>query len=160
MGILGRGEYSLTAGIIPEKVPYPLLENQLGNEFIFYNRYAFNMMRFFEFTSNKYASLQYTQNLEGLITNSLPLIKKWNWRNHFTFNYLIGDLGSEFDLRRNNLRSLNGKPYVELGYGFSNIFRFLRVDFIHRLTHLEDNNASKHPKTPKFSIKLSAQIRL
>ncbi len=160
MGILGRGEYSLTAGIIPSKVPYPLLENHLGNEFIFYNKYAFNMMRFFEFTSNKYASLQYTQNLEGLITNSLPLIKKWNWRNHFTFNYLIGDLGSEFDLRRNNLRSLNGKPYVELGYGFSNIFRFLRVDFIHRLTHLEDNNASKHPKTPKFSIKLSAQIRL
>lgn len=159
MGILGRGEYSLTGGIIPDKVPYPLLENHLGNEFVFYNKYAFNMMRFFEFTSNKYASLQYTQNLEGLITNSLPLIKKWNWRNHLTFNYLIGELGEDYDLQRNRLHSLGGKPYMEIGYGFSNIFRFLRVDFMHRLTHLNDTHF-RSQVAPKFSVKVSAQIRL
>jgi hypothetical protein len=162
MGIFGRGEYSLTGGWIPNKVPYPLLENHLGNNFGFYNKYAFNMMRFFEFTSNKFVSLQYTQNIEGLITNSLPIIKKWNWRNHVTFNYLFGDLDPSFVnnsyLKGEDFRSLNNKPYMEVGYGVSNIFRFLRVDFIHRLNHLESVIDGK--PAPKFSVKVSAQIRL
>ena len=159
MGILGKGQYSITAGIIPNRVPYPLLENHLGNDFIFYNRDSFNMMRFFEFTSNRYASLQYTQNLEGLITNSLPLIKKLNWRNHITFNYLIGDLDPKFNTD-GKLNSLNGKPYMEIGYGVSNILRFIRVDFTHRLTHLHNTSSIFHSNPPKFSIKVSAQIRL
>ena len=159
MGILGQGEISLTGGIIPDKVPYPLLENHLGNEFVFYNKDAFNMMRFFEFTSNKYASLQYTQNLEGLITNSIPLIKKLSWRNHITFNYLIGNLDDKFN-SEGILNSLNNKPYMELGYGISNIFRFLRVDFTHRLTHLNNTNVNFTTNPSRFNIKLSAQIKL
>lgn len=158
MGLLGRGEASITGGIIPNKVPYPLLENHLGNEFVFYNNDAFNMMRFFEFTSNKYASLQYTQNLEGLITNSLPLIKKWNWRNHITFNYLVGGLDDKF--KDGKLSDLSGKPYMELGYGISNIFRLLKIDFVHRLTHLQNTNHRFNENPPKFSVKISAQIRL
>ena len=159
MGILGQGNYSLTAGIIPDRVPFPLLENHLGNEFVFYNRNSFNMMRFFEFTSNRFVSLQYTQYLEGLITNRLPLIKKLNWRNHLTFNYLIGDLEERFNAN-GALNGLNGKPYIEVGYGFSNIFRFLRVDFVHRLTHLNNTSSVFETNPPKFSIKVSAQIRL
>ena len=159
MGILGRGQVSLTGGIIPNKVPYPLLENHLGNEFVFYNNDAFNMMSFFEFTSNKYASLQYTQNLEGLITNSIPLIKKLSWRNHITFNYLIGNLDDKFNTV-GVLNSLNNKPYMELGYGISNIFRFLRVDFTHRLTHLNNTNVNFTTNPSRFNIKLSAQIKL
>lgn len=158
MGILGSGEYSITAGYIPDRVPYPLFENHLGNRFILYNKEAFNTMRFFEFTSNKFASLQYTQNLEGLITNRIPLIKKWNWRNHLTFNYLLGDLQDKF--YDESIGDLDGKPYVELGYGISNIFRFLRVDFTHRLTHLDNQQPRFDKKLPKFNVKISANISL
>ncbi len=161
MGILGRGEYSLTAGITPNKVPYPLLENHLGNSFTFYNKYAYNTMNFFEFTSNKFASIQYTQNFEGLLTNSIPLIKKLSWRNHATFNYLVGSLDPSFiEAAGGNLalRSLGNKPFMEVGYGISNIFRFLRIDFIHRLTHLE--HLPHHEAPPKFRIKIAFQIRL
>lgn len=159
MGIFGRGKYSLTAGFIPNEIPYPLLENHLGNEFIFYKENAFNMMRFFEFTSNKYASFQYIHDLQGLITNGLPLIKKWNWRNHLTFNYLIGDLEQKFN-PNGNLNGLHQKPYIEVGYGISNIFRFLKIDFTHRLTHLQNTNQNFNSNPPKFSVKVSAQIRL
>lgn len=159
MGILGRGQASISGGLIPDRVPYPLLENHLGNEFLFYNKEAFNMMRFFEFTSNKYASLQYIQNFEGLITNSIPLVKKLNWRNHLTFSYLIGELEEKFN-PNDSLNSLNGKPYMEFGYGISNIFRFLKIDFIHRLTHLDNINSDFTTSPPKFNIKVSAQIRL
>ena len=46
----------------------------------------------------------------------------------------------------------------EVGYGISNIFRFLRIDFIHRLTHLE--HLPHHEAPPKFRIKIAFQIRL
>ena len=48
----------------------------------------------------------------------------------------------------------NGKPYVELGYGVENIFKFLRVDFVHRLSYLDNERARK------FGILFTAQIQL
>jgi hypothetical protein len=45
-------------------------------------------------------------------------------------------------------------PYVELGYGIENIFRFFRVDFFHRMTYLDN------PQTKPFFIKVSAQVIL
>ena len=45
-------------------------------------------------------------------------------------------------------------PYVELGYGIENIFRFFRVDFFHRMTYLDS------PQAKPFQIKVSAQVIL
>ena len=49
----------------------------------------------------------------------------------------------------------NGKPYVEVGYGLENIFRFIRVDFIHRLTYIDEN----HPDAKAFGVKVNAVFR-
>ena len=43
---------------------------------------------------------------------------------------------------------------MEVGYGIENIFKFLRVDFIHRLTY------RNIPGTSDFGIKVGAQFRL
>jgi hypothetical protein len=45
-------------------------------------------------------------------------------------------------------------PYIEAGYGIENIFKFVRVDFIHRLTYRDLPNAKN------FGVKLGAQFRL
>ena len=45
-------------------------------------------------------------------------------------------------------------PYVELGYGIENIFRFFRVDFFHRMTYLD------RPEARPFLVKVSAQVIL
>ena len=50
---------------------------------------------------------------------------------------------------------VNGKPYIETGYGIENIFRFVRVDFIHRLTYLDDS----HPNAKPFGVKFNAVLR-
>jgi hypothetical protein len=164
MGGLGRGKYSFSAGYIPSNVPYPLLENHLGNQTFIYNPNAFNLMRFFEFASDKYASLNYTQHFEGLLLNSIPVIKNFKWRLVGTANILYGGISQ---VNQNNiansaasgLRGLNNTPYIEAGYGVENIFKFLRVDFIHRLTYRDNNNTFiGGPKN--FGIKISAQIRL
>ena len=47
-----------------------------------------------------------------------------------------------------------GKPYVELGYGVENILKFIRVDFIHRLSYLNT------PDARKFGILVSFQFDL
>ncbi|GAC1304994.1 MAG: DUF5686 and carboxypeptidase-like regulatory domain-containing protein [Mucilaginibacter sp.] len=164
MGVLGRGRYSLSAGYIPSSVPYPLLENHLGNEIAFYNPYAFNLMHFFEFASDKYASLNYTQHFEGLLLNSIPVIKKFKWRLVGTANILYGSISPTnqhniYDLNSIPLRGLGSTPYAEAGYGIENIFQFIRVDFIHRLTYRNDPGVFSG-NVRNFGVKISAQIRL
>lgn len=50
-----------------------------------------------------------------------------------------------------------GKPYVELGYGVENIFKFFRIDFAHRLTYLDHESDAK---VRKFGVLVSAQLTL
>jgi hypothetical protein len=164
LGSLGRGIYSITGVYIPTTLPYPLLEAHLGNETLFYNQFAYNLMNFFEFVSDQAVSLSYTHRFEGLIFNRLPLIRKLKWRLLGTANVLYGNLKSEnFNLipammvDGTPIKSFTGlgtDPYVEVGYGIENIFRFLRVDFIHRLTYLDRPNAKS------FGIRIGAQFRL
>jgi hypothetical protein len=163
LGALGNLRYSVTASHIPSRLPYPLLTVHLGNETPFYNDLSFNLMRFFEFTSNSYVSFNAVHRFEGLLFNRLPLVRKWKWRSLATANVLYGTLDPAnlalvpaFDSAGrplSNARGLGQEPYVEVGYGIENIFRFLRVDFIHRLTYLDAGG-------PRFGVKISAQFKL
>lgn len=156
MGILGKGEYSLTGGFIPSALPFPLLEN---------HRFNFNTMRFLEFTSDKYVSLTYTQHMEGLLTNSLPLLKALNLRTVADVNILVGSISENNNTirLRNGLRrydrSLGGRPYMEVGYGVENILKFLRFDVLYRLNHNDHlDEAGKLPG--RIAFRTSLQFRL
>ncbi|MEY2704339.1 MAG: hypothetical protein RL407_401 [Bacteroidota bacterium] len=165
MGILGTGRYEVDAGKLWGEVPYPLLKNHLGNETLFYTTAAFSTMNFNEFASDQFVSLRYRQSFEGFLFNSLPGIKKLNWRLVGNANVLMGSVRSE---NLSNLPSVSPEgvplatfgrlnpsvPYVELGYGIENIFRFFRVDFFHRMTYLN------LPEARPFHVKVSAQIIL
>lgn len=165
LGILGVGRYELDAGKIWGEVPYPLLENHLGNETLFYTSAAFNTMNFNEFASDRFISLRYRQSFEGFLFNSIPLIKKLKWRMVGNANVLMGAVRNEnifnqptVDPNGISLRSFwrldPQVPYVELGYGIENIFRFFRVDFFHRMSYLD------LPEARPFYVKVSAQIIL
>jgi len=154
MGIFGKGEYSLTGGYIPSSLPFPLLEN---------HRYNFNTMRFLEYTSDRYVALNYTQHMEGLITNSIPLLKELNIRTVADLNVLDGSLTAEnrgrFAAAHRPSRSLEGIPYVEVGYGVENILKFVRVDFLHRVTHLDHYDVNGEPPN-RFAVRVMLQFRL
>ena len=163
MGVLGRTSYQLSGGYIPSTLPYPLLEAHLGNESIFYNENSFNLMNFFEFVSDRYASLSMIHRFEGLIINRVPLLRKLNWRLFVSGKALYGrvsdanlNLTPDVDPFGNpvdGFQALGKDPYLELGYGIENIFRFIRVDFMHRLNYLDAD-------ATRFGVKLSAQFRL
>ncbi len=164
LGLFGRLNYQIKAGYTPDILPYPLLENHLGNRTFFYNSASFNMMRIFEFVSDKFVSLSIYHDFDGLIANRLPLFKRLKWRFHATSNLLIGSVKDEnkalIPLTDENLRPLqkfNGltenKPYAELGYGINNILKFVRVDFIHRVNYLQGGASP-------FGVKVSVQFSL
>ncbi len=164
MGLLGTSNFNINAEHIFETLPYPLLKAHIGNESNFFTTAAFNLMNFSEFASDSYAYLKYNHYFEGFILNRIPLMKKLKWRLVATGNILFGrldrrnlDLLPEFDLEGNEVLPigyLSSDPYVEVGYGVENIFKILRVDFLHRLTYLDNPDANK------FGVKVSLQFIL
>jgi len=163
-GFLGNGKISLMAGLTPSTVPYPVLRAHLGNQTLFMNLSAFNMMQFFEFVSDRFVSLNYQHNFEGLGLNSLPLIRKLKLRFIAQGNVLVGEVNkkninlipSKVDGKEiAGFTSLvPGKPYAEIGYGVENILHLIRIDFIHRLTYLSN------PGARSFGVKVSLQFKL
>lgn len=165
LGIFGTGTYEFEAGKIFSQVPYPLLEVHLGNETPFYNRSAFTLMNYFEFASDTYANLQYDQHFEGFGLNSIPLIRKLKWRLVGTGNLLYGHISnknlallpettSDGKPQEGFNQFVKGTPYAEVGYGFENIFKFIRLQAFHRLTYRDNPGANN------FGVKISAQFRL
>ncbi len=157
VGYLGRLNYRVEGNYIPTALPYFVLKTPLGNQTPFYNANAFNLMNYFEFITDRSVSLRLDQHFEGLLLNAIPGIRKLNWRLVGTANVLYGALSERARQANNNSSDLPGtisQPYVEAGYGIENIFKFVRVDFIHRLTYRDV------PGTPNFGVKFSAQFRL
>jgi hypothetical protein len=122
-------------------------------------------MNYGEFVSDHYAALQYQQYLEGFLLNRIPLLNKLKWRLLATSNVIMGgmrqanqDLISTVSPDGDETLPVgffkNGKPYVELGYGVENIFKLLRVDFVHRLSYLDNPNARK------FGVLFTIQLQL
>jgi Family of unknown function (DUF5686)/CarboxypepD_reg-like domain len=182
LGSFGRSDYTIQAGYIPTNLPAPLLFPHLGNQTFFYNRAAFNTMYFFEFVSDKYVSLNYNHNFEGLFFNRIPAIRQLKWRLIASANVLFGSQREEnLELMRDALPVFNPRrtfdrdgnpiirprynfsaldpsiPYVEVGYGIDNIFKIFRIQAFHRLTYLD--HKSPEGKLPKsFALKASVHF--
>jgi Family of unknown function (DUF5686)/CarboxypepD_reg-like domain len=182
LGSLGRSDYTLQAGYIPTNLPAPLLFPHLGNQTFFYNRAAFNTMYFFEFVSDKYVSLNYNHNFEGLLFNRIPAIRQLKWRLIASANVLYGSQREEnLELMREAIPVINPRrtvdkdgnpiirprytfsaldpniPYVEVGYGIDNIFKIFRIQAFHRLTYLD--HRSPDGKIPNsFALKASVHF--
>jgi len=158
-GVFGRTYYNLTVGYIPSTIPYTLLYNPLGNESLFYVDNAFNLMKYFEFIADRYVTLRVEHNDEGFILNRIPAIRKLKLRLLATGKLFYGQvskqnmaLASTIDAQGNPIQTFNelgNTPYLELGYGVDNIFKFGRVDAIHRLTY------KNNPNVTPFAVKIS-----
>lgn len=163
-GVAGRTFYNLTMGYIPSTLPYPLLYTPLGNESFFYVDNAYNLMRYFEFISDRYIALRMEHNFEGLLLNRIPAIRRLKLRMLATGRVFYGNV-SRANLALSTAQDESGKeiqtfsrlkdrPYIELGYGIDNFFKAGRIDFIHRLTYLDS------PDVTPFAIKISFRFDL
>lgn len=154
VGAFGWSKYILEGGRIWGELPYPLLKIHEGNETYSFDEYSFNMMNYYEFISDKYFSAYYTHHFLGLFLNRIPLMRKLKWREVGFVNAVVGGMDEktrEHAAFPENVFTLS-KPYVEVGAGVENIFKVFRMDFIWRLTYLEN------PGVKPFGIRASFQF--
>lgn len=142
---MGELEYRLTAGKIFGKLPFPLLEIHNGNETYFYDQLSFNLMNFFEFISDEYATLMLTHHFDGFFLNKIPLLRKLKWRELVTASAVVGNLSDKHEEVLIFPEEINGltEPYVEVGVGIENIFKIVRIDAIWRLSYLDHSNTTR-----------------
>lgn len=148
---LGHLYYNMFAGKYFGTLPYPLLEIHPGNEYYYYNKYAFQMMNNYEFLSDEYVGFNIEHNIGGGIFNRIPLLKKLKWRQFWTAKGVVGTLSKanqELNLKPTDFpfRMLKGQPYLELGTGVSNIFHVFRIDFVWRVNPkpIENESLARH----------------
>ena len=147
-GLFGFLDLKLLGGKIWSDLPYPMLLNHQGNDSYYYDNQAFNLMNPFEFVSDQYIRLMVKHNFNGLLTNRLPLINRLKIRSFVFANSIHGTLNKSHEsliLLPDGLSSLN-EPYLETGFGFDNIFKLLRLDFIWRITNVNS------PQVQKFGV--------
>ncbi|MFA5850894.1 MAG: DUF5686 family protein [Bacteroidales bacterium] len=166
--IIGYTTVMWEAGKTFGQVPYPLLEMHNANQTYLYQSTAYNLMNFLEFVSDQYTSINIDHCFNGFIFNKIPLLKKLSLREIITVKLLYGSLSKsnnpdfEPDLfkfptdRDGNPTTftLGKSPYTEVSVGVSNIFKFMRVDLVRRLTYLDHPNVSRTGIRIRFKFDL------
>ncbi len=134
---IGWSKYIFETGKIWGTLPYPLLKLQPANETFLFDEFAYNLTNYYEFIHDEYISLYYTHHFDGLFLNHIPLLRKLKWRTVIHGRALLGSLTDAnkaySDFPGDQVES--AKPYYEAGAGIENIFKFIRVDAIWRLSH-------------------------
>jgi hypothetical protein len=148
----------MEAGGLFGKVPYPFLTIHRGNQSYFNQVFSYNLMNFMEFISDRYATVITEHYFNGFFLNKIPLLRRLKWREVCTFKMIYGGVSAQNRPDANSTglykfptepdgtpitHTLEKKPYAEMGIGVSNIFRVLRIDYIQRLSYLQNPGISK-----------------
>ncbi len=119
--LAGEFNYKATMGgfLNWNKVPVPDYQHFNGNQSIFAGRYlnSFQRAPFYlnSTISNWYTTFHAEHHFNGLLTNKIPGFKRLNW-------HLVAGTNAFYVNPNNN--------YIEAFFGFENIFRLFRIDFI------------------------------
>ena len=156
----GELYYNFFAGKVWGTLPYELLAMQPGNEWHYYSRNSFNLMRRFEYITDRYAGFNFEHNIGSGLFRYTKITRTLKLRQFWEVKGVVGDL-SKANKQLNFVgdypfKSLDGKLYLEVGTGIDNILKFFRVDAIWRVlpTPLPKD------RTDKFGIFLGFRVSL
>ncbi len=139
------------AGKVWDRVPFPLLIIPNANLSYTIQPESYSLMNALEFINDQYLSWDFTYNANGALFNRIPLIKYLKLREVITFKGLYGHLSDKNNPRYNpdlflfpqGSMAMGKVPYMEIGAGIDNIFTFLRLDYVWRLTYRDTPNINK-----------------
>lgn len=127
------------------QVQFPALLWQNANIAYTIRPETFSLLNPMEFAMDQYVSLDIDYNLNGLIFNRIPFIKKLGLREVVSFKGFAGNLTKKNNPYYNDnlfrfpdessINPMGKTPYMELGVGIDNILTFLRLDYIWRLSY-------------------------
>ena len=131
----------LSGGKVWNSVPFPLLFIPSGNQSYVFGANSYNLMRYYEFITDRFISGN-----ADLQLNWSPvklLFKKSQMKMHGGIKAIYGPLSDknnpqlhpELFVFNNGVESLGNKPYAEVNIGLSGILKYLRIDYVRRLTY-------------------------
>ena len=157
----GYTDLIVKAGKVWNKVPWPLLILPNANLTYTIQPESYTNMNALEFINDEYLSWDLTYYLNGNLLNRLPLIKQLKWREVFCFRGLWGRLtdknrpspGSEgLYALPESTHTMGSTPYMEASAGIENILKFLRIDYVWRLSYRH------HPDIQKSGIRMTMKL--
>ena len=155
----GHLDLRVQTGMIWQKVPFTKLYIPTTSTSIFLAQRSFNLMKPMEFLMDEYVSLFATYYFKGWIMNRIPGINKLKLRGVVSVAAIYGGLtkknnpfletgsglyefpqSATFDNEgywtAGRTTSPFGKlPYIEVTAGFENILKFIRIDYVRRITY-------------------------
>jgi hypothetical protein len=164
----GKVDVSLKGGIEWNRVPFPLLILPEANLSYITQRETFCLINNMEFFNDRFASLSLSYDMNGKLFNRIPLLKRLKWREMFRIRGLWGTLTDKnnpfksnnpdlflFPMRDGEYTSFvmdKKEPYLEASVGIYNIFKLLHVEYVRRLTYLD--NPHIHKNGVRFMIQM------
>ena len=152
LSAFGHIDATVQTGIIWNQVPYPKLYIPNSNQSLFLTPKSFSLMQPMEFMMDQYVAFFGTYYLKGWILNRVPLIKKLRLREVLAFNAVYGGLSQKNNpllmheglyVMPEGCSPMGKTPYMEMSVGVENILKFIRVDWVHRLSYTEGLSAKE-----------------
>lgn len=149
------------------EVPYPYLIIPQANPSYIHVKETFDLMNVMEFISDQYLSWEMEYNMNGLLFNMFPVNRYLKFREVVSFKGYMGTLSDKNNPAENPKAFLfptdqsgnpvcykmDGMPYMEVGVGIDNIFRFMRIDYVWRLTYRD------HPQISRSGLRIGVNLQ-
>lgn len=172
----GHLDARIQAGGVWGRVPFTKLYVPQTSTSIFLGQNAFNLMQPMEFLMDKYVALYATYYFKGWILNRIPGINRLKLRGVVSFSGIYGGLSDKnnpylqehaeglYCFPSNATAIDYHMPYMELTAGLENIFKFVRIDYVRRLTYndypLPDGSRRQIGAWGRNGVKLSIRFAL
>lgn len=154
IGGFGRLFTTFETGKIFGQVPLGLMGIVPGNQSYFIIENTYNLLDWYEFVADEYASLHFEHHFNGRLFSRIPFLRKLNWREIIGIKSVYGTVSNQ-----NKLINASGliyqapeKVYWEYSAGIGNIFKVLRVDAAWRGNYLDLPNARKFAVRASFGF--------
>lgn len=147
----GRLGLTLKGEKIWGSVPFPLLLSANANSSITIQRGSFYMLSPMEFLNDSQLTWDVDYYMGGWLFNRIPVIKLLKLREIVGFRGFWGHLTKDNNPVYNknllvfpeDVYSMDKTPYMEYSIGVGNILQFFRVDYVKRLTYLDNPGIEK-----------------
>ena len=151
IGGFGRLFTTFETGKIFGNVPLGLMGVIPGNQSWFVIENTYNLLNYYDFVADEYASLHFEHHFNGRLFSRIPYLRKLNLREIIGIKGVYGRVSDD-----NKMLNASGLTYTapediywEYHAGVGNIFKVLRIDFAWRGSYLE------MPDARKFAIRAS-----